>query len=285
MKKFSFAKFSGAGNDFILFDRKTNHDLKLEPEMIAGLCERRRGIGADGVLVINDADEADFIMEYYNADGSSGALCGNGARCAIKYAHLSRRLKDGNAEFFCNEIKYSGKILKGDQVKFNLNSPNEIKTGFRIKAHNQLINANYVDVDAPHVVINIGDILEYTNDPFSGFNDLEKINVGKIGREIRFSDDFAPKGTNVNFIKVDKNKIYIRTYERGVENETLACGTGSVSSAVIVNKLFNIKPPFEIITGSGDKLLVDFKIVKDEIKNLSLTGPAVITFVGEFYSI
>ena len=285
MKKFSFAKFSGAGNDFILFDRQKNQELQLTPELVGSLCTRRKGIGADGVLVIEDSSEYDFNMEYYNADGSKGALCGNGARCAIKYAHFSERLNNGKAAFSCNGKEYSGQILKGDTVKFVLNPPNEIKTGFRIKAYEQLIDASFVDVDAPHVVININDMLEHTSDPFSGFKDLNKIPVIRIGKEIRFSDDFAPNGTNVNFIKVENKKIYIRTFERGVEDETYACGTGSVSAAIIAHKNFNLKPPIEIIAKGGDKLIVNFDKVKDEIKNLSLTGPAVLTFAGEFYSI
>ena len=285
MKKYSFAKFSGAGNDFILFDRRENDGLEITPKLVSKLCERRKGIGADGVLAIEDSTDVDFNMQYFNADGSTGALCGNGARCAIKYAHLSGRLTDGNAVFTCNSKEYSGQVLEGDIVKFILYPPNKIKTGFRTKAYDQLIEAGYVDIDAPHVVININEILEHTSDPFSGFKDLNKIPVLRIGKEIRFSDDFAPEGTNVNFIKVENNSIFIRTYERGVEDETFACGTGSVSSAIIAYKNFNIKPPFEIIARSGDKLTVDFDTNGEEIKNLSLTGPAVITFVGEFYSI
>ena len=173
MKKFSFAKFSGAGNDFILFDRQKNIELQITPKFVADLCLRRKGIGADGVLVIEDSPELDFNMEYYNADGSTGALCGNGARCAIKYAHLSNRLENGSASFSCNGNEYSGQILEGDTVKFILNPPKIVKTGFRIKAYEQLIDASFVDVDAPHVVININDMLEHTSDPFSGFKDFK----------------------------------------------------------------------------------------------------------------
>lgn len=284
MKKVSFAKMSGAGNDFILFDRKFNPDLKLTPEAIKKLCDRRRAIGADGVLVVDDLKDYSFTLEYYNSDGSTGTLCGNGSRCAIKYAYLSGRLKGGKACFLSGNQVYTGEILDGEKVKFNLGIPGGFKLNFKIKAAGQLLNASFVNTGSPHVVIKIQDILKDPQNPGSFYRDINEVPVVALGREIRYSKDFAPTGTNVNFISYSGDKLFIRTYERGVEDETLACGTGSSASAVISSINDKIDSPVTLITRGGDELVVGFNVQGLHIKDLSLSGPAEVTFTGEFYS-
>ncbi|MDP3285121.1 MAG: diaminopimelate epimerase [Desulfobacterales bacterium] len=282
MSQIFFIKMSGAGNDFILFDRKINPDIELSPKIIAKLCHRRTGIGADGIILISDSSDHPFEMVYYNADGSTGSLCGNGARCAIYYAGESGRIGDGKIKFVSNGLEYSGQILEKGLIKFYLKHPRKMKQNFKIKAAGQLIPASFADTGSPHVVIKVNDVLRNAADPDSFYTDLNDFPVFDLGREIRHHKDFAPMGTNVNFIQLDNCKIKIRTYERGVEDETLACGTGSVASALISFVKDNLNPPIIIHPRSGDELIVDFKIENQKVWDISLTGPAQITFKGEF---
>lgn len=283
MKKYFFIKINGAGNDFILFDRKVNPDLKLTPDSIQQLCNRRKGIGADGIITIADSDKADFEMEYYNSNGSLGSLCGNGSRCALKYAFESGRHQNGKMSFVVGNENFSGEIISNKVVKFNLNEPKKAKYNFKIKAAGQMINASYADTGSPHVVIKSSDVLKHPINLESGFSSLENFPVIELGKEIRNHNDFKPGGTNVNFINVMEDKVYIRTYERGVEDETLACGTGSTAAALISFINDNLKPPITVVTYGGDELIVDFKVENQRVTNLSLSGPAEISFTGEFY--
>jgi diaminopimelate epimerase len=274
MEKISFTKMSGAGNDFIVIDKKKNAGLKLEKEMIPKLCNRRNGIGADGLITIDDSNTNDFVMNYYNADGSTGSLCANGARCAILFVSESGRLVGKSANFLSNNIEYKGEIISNSEIKFYLNPPKKIKYNFKIKAGSRFINAHYADTGSPHVVIDIQES--------EGFlPSLEKVPVESLGREIRYLPEFAPDGTNVNFINVEENLIHIRTYERGVEAETLACGTGSVAAALISYVTHKILPPIELLTKGNEKLFVNFDVENSKVKNLSLTGPAKVVFTGE----
>jgi diaminopimelate epimerase len=282
MKKISFFKMSGAGNDFILVDKNINPGFVPDQNIVQKICNRRYGIGADGVITVSDSNSYDFDMEYFNADGSTGSLCGNGARCAIKFADISGRIKNESAVFMSNGAAYSGRVLSENEIRFFFNTPQRLKYNFKIKAFNQLINANFIDTGSPHVVIKIEDVLQNPGVVGLFYEDLGGFPVFELGREIRYHKDFAPEGTNVNFIRLIKGKIHIRTYERGVEDETLACGTGSTAAAIISCTLFNLKPPVTLITRGGDELIVDFQVEDQEIKDLSLTGPAVVTFTGEF---
>lgn len=280
MEKLLFTKMHGAGNDFIFIDLKINPNFEITSDRVVKLCDRRNGIGADGVIAIEDDTDFDFKMIYYNADGSTGSLCANGARCSIKFAEITSRLKNGKAKFSANGFNYSGKVLDEELIKFNLNPPKKIKYNFKIKAFNQMMNANYVDTGSPHVVVKISDILKNPNDVNSGYSSILKVPVFSIGKEIRNNNDFKPDGTNVNFINIVDEIIYIRTYERGVEDETMACGTGSVAAAVICYVTDNLKPPIKLKTFGGDLLLVNFEVDNNKVNNLSLTGPAKVVFAG-----
>ncbi|MEW6507007.1 MAG: diaminopimelate epimerase [Bacteroidota bacterium] len=281
MRQLYFTKMSGAGNDFILFDSKNNPDLVLNSQLITQICDRRNGIGADGVIYFEDSAEFDFIMNYYNADGSTGSLCANGARCSLQYAYITNRIKGNSARFLSNGLVYSGVILDDGLVKFYLNRPENLKLKFKIKAAQQLITASYVYTGTPHVVIKVSDILKNPKNLESNNYSLDQLPVYELGKEIRFSKDFEPAGTNVNFIELLGDVIKIRTYERGVENETLACGTGSVAAAIISYMNENVQPPVKLIPKSGDQLIVNFSAINNQITDLSLTGPAKIVFNGE----
>jgi diaminopimelate epimerase len=280
MQKFLFKKMSGAGNDFVFIDLNQNPGLTLTPEKIKNLCNRRSGIGADGLITIEDLAGYNYKMVYYNADGSTGSLCANGARCSIWFAEKTSRLKNGIAKFISSDDEYSGEVLGEELIKFNLNSPKQIKYNLNINAHGQLIAANYADSGSPHVVIKISDVLKDPLNPKSSFNNILDFPVFELGREIRYSSDFKPAGTNVNFIDVIDNVVHIRTYERGVEDETLACGTGSVAAALICFFKDNLKPPITLKTYGGDELIVNFDVENQKVKNLSLIGPAKIIFEG-----
>jgi diaminopimelate epimerase len=156
-----------------------------------------------------------------------------------------------------------------------------MKQNFKIKAGNQLIPASFVDTGSPHIVVKVNDVLRNPSDPDSFYNDLDSFPVYELGKEIRYHKDFIPDGTNVNFIRIHDVEIDIRSYERGVENETLSCGTGSVAAALLAFVKENFHPPIKIHQKSGDVLIVNFKIEEQKVQELSLTGPAKIIFNGE----
>jgi diaminopimelate epimerase len=272
---------NGAGNDFILFDRKINPDFELTTAIISELCDRHAGIGADGVLLISDSVSHAFEMMYFNSDGSTGSLCANGARCAIKYGFISGRYGTEKIKFTANREEYTGNVLEKGDVRFFLNHPKKMKHNFKVKAWNQLIPVSFADTGSPHIIIKIEEVLIDPARPGSFFDDLNDFPVYQLGKEIRYHQDFAPAGTNVNFIKLREGKIHIRSYERGVENETLACGTGSVAAALVSFVKDALNPPISVYPKSGDELIVDFKVEEMKVKDISLTGPAKLVFKGE----
>jgi diaminopimelate epimerase len=274
MKALTFTKMSGAGNDFVFIDKKQNDWIQVNTDVVQRICDRRNGIGADGLITIKDSATHNFIMNYYNADGSTGSLCANGARCAILFASESGRLTGNTAEFISNEVEYRGEVISNSEIKFYLNPPKKIKYNFKIKAGGRLLNAHFADTGSPHVVIDI-------NESEGFLTSLDSIPVEKLGREIRYLSEFSPGGTNVNFVEVNDGSVNIRTYERGVEAETLACGTGSVAAALICFVTKKLSLPVKIIPKSNEKLFVNFEIENSRIRDLSLTGPAKIIFTGE----
>ena len=280
MENISFTKMSGAGNDFVVIDKSLNPDITFANGEINRLCDRRNGIGADGVILISSSNGYDFAMDYYNADGSTGTFCGNGARCSILFASKSGKLKGKNVRFVSNNMEYSGELLDNGLIKFNLNQPKDIRREINVKSMGQDIQASYIHTGSPHVVISFDDLLQSLLEKVIE-KEFDKFPVVQIGREIRNLPEFAPRGTNVNFIKIINNEVYIRTYERGVEDETFACGTGSVAAAVIGKLKFGIQSPVTLITRGREKLIVDFKTENGNFTDLSLTGPAKEIYKGE----
>ena len=265
---------SGAGNDFVFIDMKHNAGISINDNFIKQICDRRNGVGVDGLITIDDSRNYNFIMNYYNADGSTGSLCANGARCAILFASQSGRLKNNSAHFLSNEIEYKGEIISDSEIQFNLNPPKKIKYNFKIKVDGKLFNVHFADTGSPHVVIDI-------DESEGNFSSLENVPVEKLGREIRYLPEFAPEGTNVNFVHIRDGVINIRTYERGVETETLSCGTGSVAAALICFVTHKLSTPIKLITKGNEKLFVNFEVENSRVKNVTLTGPAKTIFTGE----
>lgn len=274
MEVLTFTKMSGAGNDFVFIDKKQNDWLQVNTDFVKKICDRRNGIGADGLITIEDSGTYNFLMNYFNADGSTGSLCANGARCAILFASESGRLTSNKAEFISNEVEYKGEVISNSEIKFYLNPPKKIKYNFKIKAGGKLINAHFADTGSPHVVIDI-------NESEGFLTSLDNLQVEALGREIRYLPEFSPGGTNVNFIEIKDAAINIRTYERGVETETLACGTGSVAAALICYVTKKLSVPVKIIPKSNEELFVNFDVENSKVRNLSLTGPAKVTFTGK----
>jgi len=267
MKNISFVKMNGAGNDFIIIDKAQNPEIVLTNNVISRLCSRRNGIGADGIIIVGDHEKFDFSMDYFNADGSTGTLCGNGARCSIKFAVDTGKTKSNNVSFISNEIEYTGELLNNGLIKFNMKPPENIEENISLDVAGSGISASFLHTGSPHVVIVV--------------DDIDDVPVIKIGKEIRYSESFAPEGTNVNFIETTGKEIFIRTYERGVEDETYACGTGAVAAAIIGNIKFGIKPPVSLHTKGGDELVVSFMVDGSDYKSVSITGPVKDVFKGE----
>jgi len=266
--KIKFQKFHGCFNDFVIIDnRKDLVPSKKANEIAKILCMPKMGIGADGLILIQDSDKYNFRWRFFNADGSEAEMCGNGARCAARFAFMQGiASKDMEFETIAGIIKASvdDKTVK---ISLPLNQENLIPENFLLKIEENLTTVFFINTGVPHTVI------------FS--DDLERENVKKYGQHIRFHDFFMPAGTNVNFASlIDRHSISIRTYERGVEDETLACGTGAVASSIISALNHGIIPPVSVKTRGGDMLEVDFYIEKNNIKNVTLKGPAFFTFEG-----
>ncbi|MCF6270437.1 MAG: diaminopimelate epimerase [Melioribacteraceae bacterium] len=273
MNEINFTKLTGAGNDFVLIDKKLNPKTSITSELIKRICDRRYGVGADGLLTIDDGDNIDFKMEYFNSDGSGGMLCGNGARCVIKYADYSKRISGVDTKFTFNGEDFSGALIDDNSIRFNLNSPTTIEQNIKIEALNKKLNLSFVDIGASHAVVNI-------DDSANSLGDIELFPMEEYAKAIRYSKHFEPLGTNVNFISIKNNIINIRTYEKGIEEETFACGTGSVASAIISFMEGKISTPVKLKTKRGNILEVDFQKNRNRIENVTLTGPAKIVFQG-----
>lgn len=277
MKKIDFIKINGAGNDFILIDADKNKNITLNSKIIKDLCDRRKGIGADGILLFKSSLTHDFELEYYNSDGSLGSLCGNGSRCSIKYFFDITEEKKTSTKFLCNGLIYHGRIEEDGLITFFLLDPSELKLDLKLKINDKKFPAYFINTGSPHTIIIWEDIKKYFQEDFKTFD------VKKFGRQIRFLNEFHPGGTNVNF--VDKNidgSLYIRTFERGVEEETSACGTGTVASALVTSIIYQLNSPLTFTTFGKDQLIVNFKKKNDFFTKITLTGPVKINYIGTY---
>lgn len=261
MERLNFTKMVGAGNDFVVIDGK----LKGMSALAKKICDRKTGIGADGMLVLEKSKIADFRMRVFNADGSEAEMCGNGLRCAVLFAGIKRKVKVETKAGI-----YEGEITAKNKVKVKMQEPKDLRLNFPINVCGREIKVSFVDTGVPHAVVFV--------------EGLEKINPEEIGPEIRHHDEFKPKGANVNFVElIDDANIKIRTYERGVEGETLACGTGSVASAIISRvEGEGLRVKVNVHTRGGI-LKVEFDRMDDKIKNVYLEGEARIVFQGGIY--
>ncbi len=265
-----FYKMNGAGNDFIVIDNR-ELEYSLDGDTIAALCDRHRGIGADGLLAVEPAEKgADYKFRYYNADGGEAEMCGNGARCfGFFTAHLSEEEEVPSSVSFETIAGTLTAELVNEDVRIAMSEPKdlELKCGARIENFHDDIHS--LNTGVPHNV--------------SFVEDLENLDIVTHGRAIRNHPQFAPNGTNANFAQVlAPDHIAIRTYERGVEGETLACGTGMVASALVHHLLTGAESPVKVDVAGGDTLLIGFeKTGETTFSNVTLTGPADFVFEGE----
>ncbi|MCA6071134.1 MAG: diaminopimelate epimerase [Endomicrobium sp.] len=262
-----FSKLTAAGNDFVLIDNRKNIVAKKDYSNIAKkLCNRKYSIGADGLILLEKSAAKDFKMKYFNSDGSHASMCGNGGRSVAKFAY-SLGVVDAKMTFETDAGIINAEILPCDNVKLDLYDPKDLKQNIKIKVDKKKFDVDFINTGVPHAVIFV--------------DDVENINVFKYGREIRRHKTFAPAGTNVDFVEVAKdNTLLVRTYERGVEDETLACGTGVTASGIISVLKGFAKAPVNIIARGGDKLSVSLRNTNNIVKNVVLEGPAVISFKG-----
>ena len=260
-----FTKMNGAGNDFILFDNRSG-GIDLDRNQIARLCDRHRGIGADGILLLEKpTNRADFRMRYFNADGGEAEMCGNGARCFARFANKVGGQKPKLS--FETPVGVISAELQGDLVTLRMTEPTDLRLNVDLPLASENKTVHFINSGVPHVVI-----------PVPKIDDAD---VRREGAAIRYHKMFSPNGTNVNFIeKREFNKIGIRTYERGVEDETLACGTGIVASALIFAASEKSSGPIMVLARGGDELEVGFEKVEGGFRNVTLTGPAEFVFEG-----
>lgn len=256
--KIQFHKYQGTGNDFIMLDNRKNEFDGLTQKQIAFICNRHFGIGADGLMLLNSKPNFDFEMKYYNSDGAAGSMCGNGGRCVVRFAN-SVGIHKNNYHFIAVDGEHQAEIDLDGYVRLKMNDVNDVETH----------NTYYVlDTGSPHYVKHTGDV--------------RNMDVKNSGRLIRYSKEFEEKGINVNFVEsLDDDTIFVRTYERGVEDETLSCGTGITASALMSAHNDNGFNRVEVKTVGG-KLSVEFDKKDDtHFENIWLNGPANFVFKGE----
>lgn len=260
-----FMKMNGAGNDFVMLDNRTG-DLRLRPEQIVQICDRHRGIGADGVLLLEKGSNgADFRMRYYNRDGGEAEMCGNGARCFARFASKVAGAQDQIS--FQTPAGVIGAELHGESVTLHMSDPKDLRLSIELVADGKKELVHFINSGVPHVVVPVSKV--------------DVVDVRRRGEAIRRHEMFSPQGANVNFIeKRGAQKIAVRTYERGVEDETLACGTGVVASALIFAATEIANGAVSVVVRSGSELSVGFKKEGDKFRDVTLTGPAEFVFEG-----
>lgn len=275
----AFAKLCGAGNDFIVLDGRA---AEAEPSaaLVARLCDRRYGVGADGLMRILPADAGfAFSVAFYNSDGSGGMLCGNGARCAIERARELGLVRPGEPfRFRFGEAAYQGLSLAPGLARLELDPRYGMDEPRVLTVGELSIRGRYVDVGSLHFVADVGAVTRA--DGSRAYDSLEALPLDSLGAAVRRHPDLGPKGVNANFTELRGSRLFVRTFERGVEAETLSCGTGSTASALVRWADGQLAPPVDIVARSGDRLVIDFSVEGGRVKRLALTGPAFTSLEG-----
>ena len=253
-----FEKYQGAGNDFIIIDNRSSKYSGLKPKHISSLCNRNFGIGADGFIMVEESKEFDFEMNYFNADGKQSTLCGNGGRCAVLFV-FNHGISGKTSRFFAADGLHTAEVASDTQVCLTMSDVAEVIS---------VGDDWFVDTGSPHHIVKVKGIAQ--------------IDVNKMGASIRYEKRYAPDGTNVNFVEpLGGNHFSIRTYERGVENETLACGTGAVAAAICMHHTSETTESSIQIDTFGGTLQVDFNAIENGgYQDIRLTGPAAKVFSG-----
>ena len=267
MNAIPFYKMSGAGNDFIIIDNR-NQVVAAEDlsGFIASVCRRKMSVGADGLILIEASDRFDFRWRFFNSDGSQAEMCGNGARCAARFANVTGIA--GTTMSFETEAGIVSAQIHEERVKVKMPDPSDLKLAYPLKLSERSLEIDSINTGVPHAVLMVERVAD--------------VDVVTLGREIRLHQAFAPAGTNANFVQRGKGSaIEIRTYERGVEDETLACGTGAIASAIISASRFNLNSPVVVKTRSGAHLTIYFDASGAQFKDIYMEGDARIIYIGE----
>lgn len=251
-----FYKYQGTGNDFIMLDDRENKFDLADNALIAALCERRMGIGADGLILLREHDTLDFEMIYFNSDGNQSSMCGNGGRCIVAFAHMLEVI-DAKTTFMAIDGEHKGEIIE-DSISLQMKDVTSIEG---------VGDGLVIDTGSPHYVKVV--------------DDLENLDVNKQGRKIRNSAPFKKQGINVNFV-LDAAELQVCCYERGVEAETLSCGTGVVATAIAMHYANCIEGNFISVNTKGGELSVSFEEFNGAYRNIWLRGQASMVYFGEF---
>ncbi len=267
----SFYKMTGAGNDFVMLD---NRDGSLSPiltrEIIASLCDRRFGVGADGLIAVEPAEgKAHARMRYYNSDGGEAEMCGNGARCFTAFVDFLTDSEQSEWKFETMAGIVTGRVNEEDDtVTIGLTKPHDLRLNALACSAELPADVHFLNTGVPHAIAYL--------------DNLDELDVKGKGAFLRYHEAFAPAGTNANFAEViEPQMLKIRTYERGVEDETLACGTGMTATALVHALLTDAPSPISLQVAGGDILSIGFKRQGEEFSDVTLTGPALIVFRGE----
>lgn len=264
--KIPFWKMHGAGNDFVLVDDRKLTVPVADKAWLAAIGQRRTGVGCEGIILIQPSARAHFTMRFFNPDGSEVDMCGNGARCVARLAY-DLKVAPASMTFETGAGIIAAEMV-GDRVRLGMTVPGDWRLNQVIDLDGRKRPYGFVNSGVPHVVMPL--------------EQLEQEDVAKTGAAIRYHKDFAPRGTNANFIQVTgPDTLKIRTYERGVEAETLACGTGIVASGLIAGRMGWVKPPVKVTCAGGDVLEVGYVLTADGARDVTLLGPAVHVFTGE----
>jgi diaminopimelate epimerase len=263
--KLLFSKYSGSGNDFILIDNRDLFFPSRNKQLIATLCQRRTGIGADGIILLENSTHADFKMRIFNADGGEAEMCGNGARCLARFIQqLGFAKNDYKIEAMKSVIHLQ---IENDRISVSMPQPENFKWFQRLTIGDLELTLHSLNTGVPHAVIFV--------------DELENDQWMKMAPSIRSHSSFGSPGTNVNFASVfQEGHLNIRTYERGVEGETLACGTGAIASALTAERLFRWPSPIQVSPKSKETLNISFKFEEGIPTNVKLAGPALFIFEG-----
>ena len=266
MERISFAKLSGAGNDFVIIDNRRNVIPENEADFVRKVCTRRVSVGADGLLLVDNSDIADFKMRYFNSDGGEVETCGNGARCIARFAYAEKVVPSREMRFETRAGVYGAQVME-DTVKLHMSDAVDMRLNFPLMLSDGLHTVSFVNTGVPHVVFFV--------------DDLESMDVVNLGKETRYHKDFQPEGTNANFVEIqDEDTLKIRTYERGVEDETLACGTGCIAAAIIMAAMRKGRSPIVAHTRGGYLLKIYFRLESQGAKEVFLEGDARIVCRG-----
>lgn len=253
----TFYKYQGTGNDFIILDNRDGKYNSLTDSAIAKMCHRKFGIGADGLMLLENAEGFDFKMRYHNADGKEGSMCGNGGRCLVKFAHDHGIIKDAYS-FIASDGPHDATIQKNGLVKLKMKDVDNVS----VSAESSVLNTG-----SPHYIHWVTDL-----DGFDVFNQ---------GRSIRYNDIYKAEGINVNFVKKEEHGIRVRTYERGVEDETLSCGTGVTAAAIASSSTMGEQHITVLV--EGGELAVSFnRLAENHFTDVWLIGPATFVYKGNY---